>query len=121
VTGWLDIESPRFVELMRASLGVVYPSCSEGGGGSVIGCMHFGLIPIVSYESSVDVDPGFGRQLADCRVETVRETVRQLVALPLPELKQMARRSWDHARRHHTRESFATCYRDVVRSLLPAH
>jgi hypothetical protein len=82
--------------------------------------MHLGLIPIVSYESSVDAEPDYGCLLPDCSVETIRETVRGLVARPLPELSRMARNAWEHARRRHTRESFAATYREVIRGLLAA-
>ena len=41
-------------------MALVYPSCSEGGGGCVINCMHAGLIPVVSYESSVDISHDCG-------------------------------------------------------------
>ena len=44
------------------------PSCSEGQSGGVITCMHAGLIPILSYESGVDVE-GFGFLLQDCSVD----------------------------------------------------
>lgn len=47
--GWMNIDMPDFKKVLDNNLGVIYPSCSEGGGGSVITCLHAGLIPIVSY------------------------------------------------------------------------
>ena len=63
--GWIDISSSRFLEITRNCIGVVYPSCSEGQCGGVVTCMHAGLIPIISYESGVDVDRRIWRDLKE--------------------------------------------------------
>ena len=49
--GWVDITSNKFLEIIRKNVGFIYPSCSEGQAGSVITCLHAGLIPVISYES----------------------------------------------------------------------
>jgi|CXWL01.1.fsa_nt_gi glycosyltransferase involved in cell wall biosynthesis len=116
--GWVDVLTPAFRDLCDHSLAVVFPSCSEGGGGGVITCMHAGLLPIVTPESSVDVDPSFGVELAAPTVEAIRSVVRELAARPPAELASMARASWEHARAQHTREHFALRYRQVVQLLL---
>ena len=54
--GWVDVASPEFMQIANDCIGLINPSCSEGEGGAVVGCMHAGLIPIVSYESGVDID-----------------------------------------------------------------
>jgi glycosyltransferase involved in cell wall biosynthesis len=105
--GWVDVASERFRELCRQSIAVVYPSASEGGGGSVISCMHGGLIPVVSRETSVDIGE-FGLQIGGFTVEAVRSSVRDLLALPADELDRRARAAWNHARNRHTRASFKT-------------
>lgn len=112
--GWIDVAGEEFREIARSSLGVVYPSCSEGGGGSVITCMHAGLIPVVSREASVDVMPERGVVLDDVSVEGIRDAVRSLSRRPAAELEEMARAAWRFAREHHTRERFAREYRRVV-------
>ena len=52
--GWLDPGSAQFKDICDNSLGIVYPSCSEGCAGSVVLSMHAGLVPIVSKESGVE-------------------------------------------------------------------
>ena len=50
--GWMDVASPDFFSLFKKQCAaVVYPSCSEGTAGSVITCLHFRLIPIITRES----------------------------------------------------------------------
>lgn len=63
---WFRIASdPEFAALTRRCAAVVYPSCSERTAGSVITCLHAGLILIVSKESGVDTED-FWRSASKC-------------------------------------------------------
>jgi glycosyltransferase involved in cell wall biosynthesis len=115
--GWVDVDSPRFSEIMRNCIAVVYPSCSESGGGSVISCMHAGVIPVVSREASVDVDDSFGLVLKESSVDEVKAAVTNIAGLSGRELKRMARAAWDFARANHTRERFAEEYRKIITAI----
>ena len=116
--GWVRASSPEFIEIANNCVGLIYPSCSEGGGGSVATCMHAGLIPLVSYESSVDVAEDFGVILKSCSIEALKDTVRAISSLPAQELKQMARNAWEFARVHHTKEKFAEEFRKVLAEII---
>ena len=115
--GWVDIESPKFVEITNNCIGIIFPSCSEGGGASVITCMQGGLIPIVSYESNVEV-VDFGVTLKDCSIEEIKSSIQMISNLPAQELKLRARKTWEFARANHTREKFAEEYRKVIDKII---
>lgn len=116
--GWVDAApGGRFQELARESIATIYPSCSEGGGGSVITCMHAGLIPVVTPEASVDLDRSYGVLLGEATVDGIRRAVTALSGRPAEELDAMARAARRHVREHHTRERFAREYRRVVGEL----
>ena len=115
--GWVDVASPEFQQILKACVGLVYPSCSEGCSGSVITCLHAGLIPIISYESGVDVE-AFGMILPHSSIEDIRESVHLISNLPSSELRQRSRTAWEFARTHHTRERFAEEYRKFVTDVL---
>ena len=115
--GWVDVAGPEFRDFARQAIGLVYPTCSEGGGGSVITCMHAGLVPIISYEASVDVHDT-GTILERCSVEEIKEQVERLSCRPAKELQECARGAWELARRTHTRERFATNFDDFVDAVL---
>jgi glycosyltransferase involved in cell wall biosynthesis len=102
---------------MRMCVGLVYPSCSEGGGGSALVALAGGLIPILSYESSVDVDD-FGMILPSSSVSEIREAVTAVASLPAAELQTMARKSWEYARENHSRDCFAREWRRVLDAIL---
>jgi len=114
--GFIDPGSDHFKKLCDESLGVVSVSCSEGGGGSVILGMHAGLIPVVNYETSVDVGD-FGTLLSDSRVETLQNAVRELSALSTDQLQTRALHTWEYVRENHTREQFAKEYRVFLDTL----
>ncbi len=115
--GWTDVNSPRFLEIARNTLGLVYPSCAEGGGGSAITCMHAGIIPILSYQSSVDIGDS-GTILDDSTIPTIQNAVQQLSSQPVQLLEQQARMAWETARSNHTRDIFAARYDDFVAGVL---
>jgi len=117
VLGWIDVTSSRFEQLARTCAATVYPSCSEGGGGSVLDCLHAGLVPIVTREASVDIDD-FGSELPAAGVEEIKEAVTALSETPANELRERAVAAWEHARANHTRKRFAEDYRDIAERLL---
>lgn len=115
--GWVDVESAKFREITDSCVALVYPSCSEGGGASAITCMHAGLIPIVSYEASVDVDD-FGFLLKSSTIEDIRTAIRMVADLPVAELEAKGRMAWESARANHTRERFVEVYRGVLNEII---
>ncbi len=115
--GWVDVESPKFVTTANQCLGVVNPSCSEAGGGNVIVCMHAGLIPLVSYETSVDVHD-YGVMFRDSAINTIKDTVQLVSNLPVEQLTRMSRRAWEFARDNHTRDKFAVEYEKLIVNIL---
>lgn len=108
--GWLDMASPDFTEMARTHASVIYPSSAEGGAGSVIHCMHAGLLPICTTEASIDLG-SFGMSVESGTVEAIQRVCRQVGAMPAAEVEQRARGAWEHVRREHTREKFQENYR----------
>jgi|CXWL01.1.fsa_nt_gi glycosyltransferase involved in cell wall biosynthesis len=117
VVGWLDINSPQFDKVMRSCIGSVFCSCSEGGGGTVIDTMHAGLIPIVSYESSVDVNE-FGVLLKQATVREIQEAVRMVSRKPADELVRRMKQARAYAQANHTPKRYAEVYGEVIQTIL---
>jgi glycosyltransferase involved in cell wall biosynthesis len=115
--GWIDMESPEFLEIAKTHAGIIYPSCSEGGGGSVIHCMHAGMVPICTRESSIDLGD-FGVFIKNGTVDAVMEAAQAFAALHDQEVEQRAETSYAHVRRYHTRERFRENYSKFARQLL---
>jgi len=115
--GWVDIEGGAFQKAIDGCIGVIFPSCSEGGAASVITCMQAGLIPIVSYETNVEV-ADFGFTLPDCSVHEIKKAVQEVGSLPEKQLKARAFKTWQFCRTHHTRDKFAENYRRVIEQIM---
>jgi glycosyltransferase involved in cell wall biosynthesis len=111
--GWRDVHSSEFLEVIKNNIALIYPSCSEGGGGSVITCLHAGLIPIISYESSVDISD-FGIVLRDSTIEEIKTAIKKTSSLSDLDLKKNSKKSWDFARKYHTQELFKKEYNNFV-------
>jgi hypothetical protein len=118
--GWIDIESPEFLEIRHRCVALIYPSCSEGQCGGVVTCLHAGLIPIISYESGNDVDEARGLILRSCSSDEIKAAVQRISALPTQQLEAMARRNVEFAVTNHTRETFAANYSRAVSEILTA-
>lgn len=115
--GWVDVNSDKFIDILNNCISIIYPSCSEGGGGSVITCMHGGLIPIVSYEASVDVDD-FGYILKENTVDEITGKIKLLSNLDIDEIKNRRIKTWEFARANHTKEKFASEYKKFVKEII---
>jgi glycosyltransferase involved in cell wall biosynthesis len=118
--GWVDVSSAKFIEILNHSIGVVFPSCCEGQCGGVVTCLHGGLIPIISYESGVDIGD-FGLMLKGCSIDEIKNAIRRISSLPLQELKRMARSAWEFARANHTKDRFAEEYRKAIIDILATY
>jgi glycosyltransferase involved in cell wall biosynthesis len=116
--GWVDISSPNFSEIINHCVGLIFPSCSEGQSGSVVTCLHAGLIPIISYESGVDIDEDFGIILRNCSVEAIKDSIRRISSKPAQELEQMSRSAWEFAKENYTREKHFEAYRKAVEAIM---
>lgn len=115
--GFLDPGSEDFKKICSESIALIYPSCSEGQSGAVVLTMHAGLIPMVSFESGVDVG-SFGQILKENSVTNIIAEATALAQLPTETLRQKAVGAWEYAREHHTRENFAAIYFCFVDNLL---
>jgi glycosyltransferase involved in cell wall biosynthesis len=108
--GWLDMASPDFLEIARTHAAVIYPSSAEGGAGSVIHCMHAGILPICTTEASIDLQD-FGIPVESATVAAVKKSCRSVADMPAGEVEARARRAYEHVRAVHTRERFRENYR----------
>lgn len=115
--GWIDIQSPEFLDIIRNCAGTVYPSCAEGQSGAVVTCLQAGLIPIISCESGVDISD-FGIILRNCTIDEIKDSVRKVSALSVKELSMKARQSWECAQKYYTRENFSREYKEAIKQIV---
>jgi len=118
--GKINIADKKFVEIINNSLGLIFPSSSEGQSGSVITSIHAGLIPIISRESGVDVE-NFGIVLKNNSKESIGEAINLLAKESSSRLRERAYAAWEYARQHHTQETFSRAYAQAIDSIIAKH
>ncbi len=118
--GWLDKSSDEFQTVLEQSIAHVFPSCSEAGAAAVVETMAAGVIPIVTYEASIDVE-NFGVLLEDASIESITRQVREIAAMSVDELRRRAKKAWEAAHSHNTPEKFERSYRATVEMILAKH
>lgn len=111
--GFVSLDSPEFLRIMNNSIAVVSVSCSEGGGGSIITCMHAGLVPIVNKETGVTVED-FGIMLPDSSIVEIQKAVRDIASTEPERLRARARAAWNYARDHHSKIEAAKKLRAII-------
>ena len=106
LAGWVDVGSQTFLDLANRCVALLHPSCSEAGAGSVVTCMHAGLIPIASVESAVDISPEYGVVLQDSSIEEIRAVAQSITNLSTQALRAMSQAAWQTARQDHSPQRF---------------
>ena len=96
--GRIDVRGEQFKKIVNDSVGLIYPSCSEGQTGGVITGLHAGLIPIITRQSGVDAEP-FGIELKTASVEEITDAVKRIVALTDDELRSRSLAVWHYAQK----------------------
>jgi hypothetical protein len=115
--GSIDLTSDQFLKVVKENVALIFPSCSEGQSGSVITCLHAGLIPIISFESGVDIDD-FGILLKKCSIEEIKDSIKTVSSFSKDELKTMSNNAWKYARTNHTKDKFSESYNQFVNKMV---
>lgn len=115
--GWIDVSSQEFKDICKNAVGMVYPSASEGQAGSVVTCMHAGLIPIISYETGVDLQDN-GVILKECTVGTIKDEITKVSGYPADRLRDMAMKTWELATTVHSREYYREKYKAIIEEIM---
>lgn len=118
--GWLDKSDDEFRKILEQSIAHVFLSCSEAGAAAVIETMAAGVIPMVTYESSVDVED-YGVLIKDTSIEGIIQDIRAITEMPGNELRCKARTAWEEATTKHRPEDFERAYRATIEAILARH
>jgi glycosyltransferase involved in cell wall biosynthesis len=87
--GRVPIKSQAFDDLVSRCAYVILPTCSEGQPGSVVQCMHAGLIPLVTRESGIDLKD-LGAIFPDNGISSIENSIVEVAARPKEWHRQQA-------------------------------
>ncbi|MFC1771743.1 glycosyltransferase family 1 protein [Pseudomonadota bacterium] len=111
--GWVDVSSQKFVDITSKCCALIYPSSSEGQAGAVVTCLQASLIPLVSYESGIDVGD-FGIILKGSSHLEIKDVIMKISEKPNAELAEMSRGSYEYAKSNHSKENYRKEFRRVI-------
>jgi glycosyltransferase involved in cell wall biosynthesis len=114
VMGWVPMRTPTFYDLIARCNFAIFPSCAEGSQGSAIECMHQGLIPVVSRESTIDTDD-YGITLRRCSVDEIARVVRELTEYSPERCERMSRLARKAAVTKYSEEAFMRGFEEALR------
>lgn len=113
--GELDLRSDDFKNIVEDCQFVICPAASEAGCGGVLSAMATGLIPIVTNESTIDID-GFGIKISEGSVGSVMKAIQAALSLSMEDKKRYGSKAADYVLAKHT----VAEYRRTVRLALQA-
>ena len=116
--GWIDITGPEFADLAKQTVAHIYPTAADACCGSVVNCMHAGLIPVATREAGVDLAPSFGVTLSGQSADAVQVAARHVASLSPGTLAAMAKASWDEAQTVYAAESYKALLGDVIKTIV---
>ena len=91
--GFVKIDTSLFKEILNKCAFIIFPSCSEGGGASVLNvCGNGGLIPIVTKEVSIDID-SFGLLIDSLEQSSVMKAIEDSQKLSINELMTLSEKT----------------------------
>jgi glycosyltransferase involved in cell wall biosynthesis len=109
----VEVNSQQFLDVTKNCCALIYPSCSEGQAGSVITCLQAGIIPVISYESGVNVED-FGIILTDCSHAEIESAIKRISSKPNQQLEEMSRKAREYARSNHTKEKYLEEFGKII-------
>jgi glycosyltransferase involved in cell wall biosynthesis len=115
--GWLGVDQPAFRQLVHTCAFVIHPSCSEGQPGSVVHCMHSGLIPLVTREAGIDTGD-FGVTFADDSLDEIEQVILDVSRQPTEWLRQRSEATRRIASEQYSEDAFARRWRSIVSEIL---
>lgn len=105
--GYLDTSSPALIAALKGAAYSIYPSCAEGTATALVTCLQFGLLPIMSRNSGVDLPEGCGVVLEALTVEAIEAAVNGASKMSSDELKRQTLACQTYALERYSRKRFS--------------
>jgi glycosyltransferase involved in cell wall biosynthesis len=115
--GWVTVNSAQYNELVEKCACVVHPTCSEGQPGSVVQCMHSGLIPLVTKWAGIDTKD-FGVTFADDGLEEIENGIVTTSQRPEEWHRQRSIRTRQVAEADYSESAFVRRWKHILPEIL---
>jgi len=110
VLGYLTPGKPSFGEILKNVSYFIAPSCSEGASPSVVTCLQFGLYPIISHQTGINLPNGCGLCLDELSCDAIHRAVSKVLSLDHTEVVRQTFRCQQMALESYSRQAFSKSY-----------
>jgi len=114
--GFVDANSDAMSEIMRVASYVILPSCSEGCSTSVLTCMAWGCIPVVTEECGITFPSAV--MIENGTVEAVNKAIGLCLKYDLSYRKKIMQDSRDWIMKNHTLINYKSSLTAVLKEIL---
>lgn len=114
--GWMDVGSEAFVEVATRCGYLLYPSVSDGMPGSVVNSGACGIVPLVTREAGIDVQP-FGFEICGSTMDEVSEAIDFASSVSAAELSERSRLAAEHMRSRYSEREFQAVFAQSLDAL----
>ena len=115
--GMVDVNSDHFKEIIKGCAFTVFPGSSEGGASSVLTSMHLGLIPIVTIQSSIDLD-NFGILIEELQVNSTKLAMEKAQMLDKKEISRQRNAVIKHIKKNHTITNYRNSFEESLKQII---
>ncbi len=118
--GWITPETKIFEEYVQQCDAIVFASSSEGGAGSVIQCLQFGLIPILNDATAIDLIDNEFRIIGNNpeeEIESIIENVTRFNKTDIEKLQEYSNTLKEHFIKKNTLKEYSNSIKNVLLSI----
>ena len=118
--GFVDPSSSIFRDIAGSSATVVYPSAAEGCSYSMVQCMHFGLIPLVTEAVGLGIHnivPPLRGKTDQELIQTIIDRCNLIASMDNRQLEATSLEIWKYATTYHTYEGYSSSIASVLDKL----
>lgn len=104
--GFIDVESDKFLALVKICPFVLLPSCSEGMSTSLLTCMRHGLIPVTIRGTGMDELEEYCEFFEDYHVSAIEDKLEKLVSFDREKILEHSNKIYQYANENFTLEAY---------------
>jgi len=115
--GMIDPASEEMQKVIEKNSFVILPSCSEGMASSVITCMQYGLIPVITKECGIDIKD-FVIEIEELTPEATYRAIEIAINLTNDEIFKMKNSAIEYTKNYSSDSFFKSKFSDAIEEFI---
>jgi hypothetical protein len=113
------MRSAEFEQLASLCDWIISASACEGQPGATLECMAFGLIPILTAQTNIDIE-NFGMLLPENSIADIQKTILAAAEMDIDECRKRSRLAASVVRENYTPEKFNSNLKNAIERIMAA-